>query len=123
AWLVEHKHRSRAQAAVMMGVLTWIVGLGSVLSFNVLSDFKFLAGTIYDNVDYLTSNVMLPLGGLLITVFAGWIMCRNSTADELGGAGPLYKAWRGLARFVAPIGILLILINAVWPTVRAVLDS
>ena len=122
AWLVEHRNRTRAQAAVMMGVLIWIVGLGSVLSFNVLSDFTFLAGTIYDNVDYLTSNVMLPLGGLLITVFAGWIMCRNSTADELGGAGTMYKAWRGLARFVAPIGILLILINAVWPTIRGVLN-
>ncbi len=122
AWLVEHRNRTRSQAAVMMGFLVWFVGLGSVLSFNVLNEFTFLAGTIYDNVDYLTSNIMLPLGGLLITVFAGWIMCRNSTADELGGAGTMYKAWRGLARFVAPIGILLILINAVWPTIRATLD-
>ena len=56
---------------------------------------------------------MLPLGGLLITVFAGWVMCRNSTADELGGSGATYKAWRVLARFVAPIGILIVLINAV----------
>jgi NSS family neurotransmitter:Na+ symporter len=56
---------------------------------------------------------MLPLGGLLITIFAGWVMCRNSTADELGSSGTLYKAWRILARFIAPIGILFVLINAV----------
>ena len=54
---------------------------------------------------------MLPLGGLLITVFAGWVMCRNSSSDELGGTGTAYRAWRLLARFLAPIGILIILVN------------
>ena len=118
AWLVEHFNKTRTEAAVTIGGIIWVVGLGSVLSFNVLDDFTFLAGTIYDNIDYLTSNIMLPLGGLLITVFAGWVMCRNSSADELGGAGTSYKAWRLLARFVAPIGILLVLINAVWPAIK-----
>ncbi len=113
AWIVEHFHKTRAQATVMVGLLIWLIGFGSVLSFNVLADFRFLAGTIFDNVDYLTSNIMLPLGGLLITIFAGWVMCRNSTSDELGTSGGLFKAWRLLARFVAPIGILLVLINAI----------
>ena len=67
--------------------------------------------TIFDNLDYLTINIMLPLGGLLIAVFAGWVMCRNSTADELGGAGNSYKLWRVLVRFVAPIVILFVLLN------------
>ena len=113
AWIVERFNKTRAQATVMTGLIIWLVGLGSVLSFNVLADLKFLAGTIFDNVDYLTSNIMLPLGGLLIVIFAGWIMCRNSTADELGGSGTLYKAWRLLARFIAPVGILFVLINAI----------
>ncbi|MGB5492233.1 MAG: sodium-dependent transporter [Woeseiaceae bacterium] len=113
AWIVEKYHKTRAQATVMTGLTIWLIGMGSVLSFNVLADVKFLAGTIFDNIDYLTSNIMLPLGGLLIVIFAGWIMCRNSTADELRSTGLLYKAWRLLARFVAPIGILLVLINAV----------
>jgi len=113
AWIVERFNKTRAQASVMVGLLIWFVGLGSVLSFNILADVKVLAGTIFDNVDYLTSNIMLPLGGLLITLFAGWVMCQNSTSDELGGTGVLYRAWRILARFVAPIGILLVLVNAV----------
>jgi NSS family neurotransmitter:Na+ symporter len=113
AWIVEHFNRTRAQATVMIGLLIWVLGFGSVLSFNVLADVKFLAGTIFDNVDYLTSNIMLPLGGLLITIFAGWVMCRNSTSDELGDSGGLFKSWRLLARYVAPIGILLVIINAV----------
>jgi len=113
AWIVERFNKTRAQASVMVGLLIWFVGLGSVLSFNVLADVKVFAGTIFDNVDYLTSNIMLPLGGLLITLFAGWVMCQNSTSEELGGTGVLYRAWRILARFIAPIGILLVLINAV----------
>lgn len=113
AWIVEYFNRTRAQASIMVGGLIWVLGFGSVLSFNVLADTTFLAGTIFDNVDYLTSNIMLPLGGLLITVFAGWVMCRNSTSDELGNSGGLFKSWRVLARFIAPIGILLVLINAI----------
>jgi len=113
AWVVEHYNRTRAQASVTIGLIVWVIGFGSVLSFNVLSETTFLAGTFFDNVDYLTSNIMLPLGGLLITVFAGWVMCRNSTSDELGGSGTVYKAWRVLARFIAPIGILFVLLKAV----------
>ncbi len=113
AWLVEHHNRSRSQAAVIIGGLIWLLGIGSVLSFNVLADTQFLAGTIFDNVDFLTSNVMLPLGGLIIAIFAGWVMCRNSSADELGGAGTVYKLWRVLIRFAAPIGILFVLLKAV----------
>jgi len=113
AWLIEHHNRTRAQAAVMIGLLIWAVGVGTVLSFNALSEFKFLRGTIFDNLDHLTINIMLPLGGVLITFFAGWVMCRNSTADELGSAGALYKFWRFLARFVAPIGILFVFLKAV----------
>ncbi len=113
AWLVEQFGKSRAQAAIFVGLVIWAIGFGSVLSFNVLRDVTFLAGTIFDNIDYLTSNILLPVGGFLIVVFAGWIMCRNSTAEELGGPGSLYRAWRVLARYLAPIGILLILGNAV----------
>jgi NSS family neurotransmitter:Na+ symporter len=113
AWLVEHHNRTRTQAAVMVGGVTWLIGLGTVLSFNALQEFTFFKGTIYDNVDYLTSNVMLPLGGMFITIFAAWIMCRNSSADELGGAGTIYKLWRLLARYVAPVAIAFIFLRAV----------
>ena len=113
AWLVEQHNRTRAQAAGMVGGLIWLLGLGTVLSFNVLSDLRFSRGTIYDNIEFLTTNVMLPVVGMLITVFAAWIMCRNSTADELGGAGTAYRMWRFLASYVAPVAILLVFLRAV----------
>ena len=113
AWIVERFSKTRAQAAVAIGLLIWAVGFGTVLSFNALADFTFWRGTIFDNLDHLTLNIMLPLGGLLIVVFAGWVMCRNSTADELGGSGAVYKLWRFLTRIVAPIGIVFVFLKAV----------
>ena len=113
AWLVERFNKTRAQAAVIIGGLIWFLGFGTVLSFNVLGDLKFYKGTLFDNLDHLTNNVMLPLGGLFIAVFAGWIMCRNSTAEELGGAGLFYRVWRLLARYLVPVGILFVFLKAV----------
>lgn len=113
AWLVERHHRTRAQAAIMVGVLIWLLGFATVLSFNELAHQTFGKGTIFDNLDHLTNNIMLPVGGLLIAVFAGWIMCRNSTAEELGGAGSIYRLWRFLARFVVPVGILFVFLKGV----------
>jgi len=113
AWLMEKFHYSRLRAASMVGIVIWLLGFGTVLSFSELSGVTFLFGTIYENVDYITSNVMLPLSGTFIAVFAGWIMCRNSSADELGGAGGFYKPWRLLARFVAPAGITVVFLQAI----------
>ena len=87
AWLVESHGLRRGSAAALAGGIIWVLGLFTVLSFNELADFTFLRGTIFDNVDFLTSNMLLPLGGLFITVFAGWVMCANSSSDELDRSG------------------------------------
>jgi NSS family neurotransmitter:Na+ symporter len=113
AWLVEQFHKTRAQAAIIVGSLIWLLGFGTVFSFNVLADTRFLKGTIFDNIDHLTSNIMLPLGGVFITLFASWVMCRNSTADELGGAGTAYTLWRFLARYLAPLAIIFVFLKAI----------
>jgi NSS family neurotransmitter:Na+ symporter len=113
AWVVESFNKTRAQAAIAVGGLIWLLGFASVFSFNLWSDFTFFRGTIFDNLGFLANDIMLPLGGMLIAIFAGWVMCRNSTADELGGTGGAYKAWRFAVRFIAPIGIFLVLFFAI----------
>lgn len=113
AWMVESFGQSRQAAARRIGLIVWLLGFGTVLSFSYLSEFKFFKGTIFDNLDFLAVNVMLPLGGFLLTIFAGWVMCQNSSADELDpGAGPMYRIWRILARYVAPVAVVLVLLNA-----------
>jgi neurotransmitter:Na+ symporter, NSS family len=113
AWVVERFERTRVEAAIGMGVLIWLMGFGTIFSFNILDDFTFYKGTIFANVDHLTSNILLPLGGLFITIFASWVMCRNSSSEELGGMSSVYRMWRFLAQYVAPIAIIFIFLKAV----------
>ena len=68
--------------------------------------------SFFDLLDYLTSNIMLPLGGILICIFAAWMITEKSRRDELKikheGA---YKLWRFLARYITPIGVILIFLH------------
>lgn len=113
AWVVENRGLSRPAAATAVGGIIWLLGIGSVLSFNLWSEFTFLAGTVFDNVSSLTNNVLLPLGGLLIAIFAGWVMSRASTTEELGvGLGLWYKAWLFFIRFVAPLAVIIAFLHA-----------
>ena len=114
AWLVEASGLARRKATAILGTLVWLAGFGTVLSFNLWSGdgAKLFGKTIFENIDYLTSNIMLPVGGLAIAVFAGWIMSRASTTDELG-TGVGYSLWRFSARFVAPVAIVLVILDAV----------
>jgi len=113
AWMVESKNYSRKKSSGIIAALIWFFGLGTALSDNLLSEFKFFQGTIYENVDFITSNIMLPLSALLITIFAAWMMSQNSTSEELDGHGIVYKIWQLLARYFAPIAILIIFLQAI----------
>jgi NSS family neurotransmitter:Na+ symporter len=112
AYLVENRGMNRVKASAWVGLVSWFVGLGTVLSFNLWADFKPFGGlSFFEAVDYLTSNIMLPLGGLLIAVFAAWLMSEKSTREELALDGLLYQLWRLLVRYVTPLAIGLVLLN------------
>jgi NSS family neurotransmitter:Na+ symporter len=65
-------------------------------------------------MDYVTSNIMLPLGGLLIAVFTAWLISRKAVIEELGlGEGLLFQTWLFVVRYVAPIGVVVIFFHAV----------
>jgi NSS family neurotransmitter:Na+ symporter len=114
AWLVENRGHTRIYAAVVCGILTWFVGLLTVISFNIGSDITLWGKTPFDLLDYLTSNIMLPLGGLLIAVFTGWLMSKSSVEDELAlGHRSLFEFWyKVLIRYVAPLGVIIVFLHA-----------
>ena len=114
AWMIEEQNVSRTTAALTIGFLIWSLGFLTILSFNDLSDFTFWKGTLFDNVDYLTSNILLPISGLLFTIFASWFMTKSSSQSELNDISPIaYNIWRFLAGIVAPIGVLIVFLNAI----------
>ncbi len=113
-WLVENKGMKRATASIGAGIVTWFVGVGTVLSFNLWSGYKLFDKTFFDLLDYLTANIMLPLGGLMIAVFAGWIMTKQATQEELHMHDHFgYRMWRFLVRYVTPLGVTVVFLNAI----------
>jgi len=115
AWLIENRGMSRVSAAVWTGIATWLVGIATVLSFSHWAfDFNFLGSVkhngIFDILDILTANIMLPVGGLLIAVFAGWMMKEKHSKEELGLVNS-YGIWRFLIRYVAPALVALVILN------------
>ena len=114
AWLVENRGWDRLKASILAGLITWVVGIGTVLSFNEWSDIKLFDKTFFDLLDYLTANIMLPLGGLFIAVFVAWIMGRNSSLDELEmGDHAGFKAWYFLVRFITPLAVIIVFLKAI----------
>lgn len=114
SWLVESKGWSRVKASIWCGVATWVVGLGTVFSFNIWSDVTLWGKTFFDLADFLTANIMLPLGGLLIAIFAAWVMKKSASVDELDmGESGGYQLWRFLARYVTPIAVVIVFLKAV----------
>lgn len=116
AYLVENLRMSRVMAAALGCGVAWLLGLGSIFSFNIWSGerYQLFGLTFFDLLDYLTVNIMLPLGGLFIAVFAVWAMRRESAVAELGiGDGPLFRAWRFIARYITPVAVLIIFLHAI----------
>ncbi|MDZ7802651.1 sodium-dependent transporter [Thiohalophilus sp.] len=116
-WLVETFNLRRITATLYAGILTWLLGVVSVFSFNEWAfEFEFAGilkqNGIFDILDILTTSIMLPLGGLFIAIFAAWFMSREASRDELGlGDGIRYNLWRFLVKFVTPAAILLVFLN------------
>ena len=113
-WLVENKGVNRIKASILCGFVTWAVGIGTVLSFNLWSDIKLFDKTYFDLLDYLTANIMLPLGGLFIAIFAGWLLPGIVSKDELKIAKPVYyKIWLFLVKWVTPIAVIIVFFKAI----------
>ncbi len=115
AYLVENKDFSRVRASLLAGVAVWLLGIACLLSLNAWSGFTLFDKGILDLFDYLTANVLLPLGGVLIALFAGWVLDDQVSRTEFGvsdGAW-LYRLWRGLIRWVAPLCVILVFLNAI----------
>jgi len=118
AYLVEEYNAKRSRVAVSLGVICWLLGLGSVLSFNLWSDV-FLIGkmTFFDTVDYLSQNIMLPLGGLLIALFVGYVAPKDLVRDELGITSGLANVlWNVSIKVIAPLGVLAVFAKTIYDT-------
>ena len=116
SWAEEHRGWKRSRVAILLGMGIWVVGLTCVFSFNILRDVApldmfavFRGKTFFDLFEYVTVNIMMPVNGMLIAIFAGWLMSKKSILDELSITdGGFYRGFRFLLRFVAPTAVIAI---------------
>jgi len=114
AWMVENRGMKRPKAAALAGLLAWVMGIGSILSFNLWSDVKLFDETYFGIVDFLSTKIMLPLGGLLIAIFSVWMMSKKASIEELNmGEGIAYSTWYFVIRYIAPVGVIFIFLHVI----------
>jgi len=118
SWAEENKNLSRHTGCLILGSTIWLLSFVSIFSYNRIASFyplnswSFFAGkNVNDILTVVTDQFMLPIGGLMIALFAGWIMRRESTRDELDmGSEKLYSLWHFLIRYVVPPALLMVFI-------------
>lgn len=107
AWAVERRGLTRQRAVLAVVGTVWVIGISIALSFNALAEVRFWRGNLFDNLEFLTSELLLPLSALGIALFSGWTMCRSSSSEELDiGVGPGYALWRTAMRWWVPLALL-----------------
>lgn len=109
AWIVENSKISRKLAATALGLLIWLLGISVVLSFNDWQHIKIIFGlNIFETLDKLTSTILLPLGGLLMAIFAGYFMRNEHVQEELSLSNRAFKLWRFTNNYISPVAIVAV---------------
>jgi NSS family neurotransmitter:Na+ symporter len=117
AYVVEEYNAKRSRVAISLGVFCWILGLGTVFSFNIWADVKPLLGlNFFELVDQLSQNIMLPLGGLLIALFTVWALPQTIVREQLEVASDrVMLCWRVVGGVIAPLGVAAVFIYTLLP--------
>jgi len=115
AYLVDEKGMERRKATLLLALGTWLLGVLCSLSFGPLAGVKLLGLRFFDFLDSLCSVWLLPLGGLLFTLFVGWWMSKADVRDELTNGSTCNVRLFGLVyflmRYLAPVGILVVFLT------------
>jgi NSS family neurotransmitter:Na+ symporter len=120
AWLVEHMAFSRIKAACVSVTILWVMSMLTVFSFTGAEwaklDFNFVGKHVnnyFELIDHLTSDVLLPLGGLATAVFVAWIMKKESVKEEVQMSDTGFNFWYLTLRWFTPCAVLFVFLNLI----------
>ncbi|MBS1154640.1 MAG: sodium-dependent transporter [Proteobacteria bacterium] len=116
AVLTERYKLSRKRASLMTIGTILLLGVPAALSQSITAELKIFGMNPFDLFDFLSSNVLLPLGGILICLFVGWVYGLPQLEEQLGNRGKLgneklVQLVFVLVRFVAPLSIAIVLLH------------
>lgn len=125
SYFEEKKGINRWSATIFAGTCAFLVGLLAVFSFNEWSDVLPLAfvgvtevggapATFYALMNYTVSNIVMPVGGLSLSILAGWILTRSDLQDEIEAPKAwLFTLWHALIRYVCPVALAVVIIAGI----------
>jgi NSS family neurotransmitter:Na+ symporter len=108
AYFIDQLGWNRKKAVLTMAAAIYLLGVPSALSFGVMGDVKFMGKTFFDIVDNISSNYLLPIGGMLTAVFVGWIWGTQAAKEEIEKHETRFHwadQWSFLIRFIAPVAV------------------
>ena len=115
ASLVKGDMTKRKKIAWLTGLLIFVAGVPSALSYGVLSEWTIFGKSIFDAADFLVSNILMPLGALLIAIFVPLKMKRDMLLKEISMGSTngrrFFAVWLMLLRYVAPIVIIIVFMD------------
>ncbi|WP_400163983.1 sodium-dependent transporter [Brevibacillus sp. TJ4] len=116
ASLAKGNEQKRKRMAWIVGLAIFVCGVPSALSFGLLDDVRLFDKSIFDAADFLVSNIMLPLGALLIAVFVPLKIKRETLVRELRATTSLgrrlFAVWLLLIKYVSPIAIIFVFLHS-----------
>lgn len=115
AYVSEEFGMTRRKAAAIVTATCTAVGVVCSLSFGPFDGIKICGMGIFDLFDYVSSNIFLPVGGMLIAIFTGWYLDKKIVRDDISNRGslrvPYLRTVFFILRYVAPIAIAIILLS------------
>ena len=100
-------------SSIILGLIAWFLGIGSLLSFNLWSEVNIIGDLNFLNsMDFLANQFLMPLGGMFVAIFAGWFLSTKIIKEELEpGQKKIFIVWRFFIKFISPTLVALIFIN------------
>lgn len=110
AYFMDRWGWGRVKSVVIISTFVLLVGLPSVLSFGITPALTEMGGkNFFDWLDFITSNILLPIGGFITTVFVGYFW--KSAAEAAGLKAGWFRAWLFMVRYIAPVLVFLVLLH------------
>ena len=117
AYLIDSRDWTRLRATFTLAAAAFIIGIPCALSFNRWAGLTPLFGkTFFDFYDMMVSSYMLPLGGMMVAIYAGWFWKSDEEKTELIGQSDrtwLFPVWHFVLRYIAPAAVMLVLLNQI----------
>ena len=111
----QNYQRERTRSARVVTAVCILLGVACSLSFGPWKDYTLMGMGVFDWFDYLSAKFCMPIGALFISIFVGWVMPKREVREQLTNWGTLpirlYGIFRFLARWVAPLGVLIVFLN------------